>query len=386
MRTAKQVKCAPEGGRRLPLTGKRRWMAAAGHLRPQKQSVIILCYHGVSKSDEHLWNPQLYIQPEVFQRRLGAIRDFGYDVLPLSTALEQMRGKGLAAPTVVITFDDGWHDFHEVAWPILRQFNYPATVYQTTFYSRYNRPIFDTACSYLLWKGVGRTIKDRQIIGNAAPLELTTPHHVEKAREFLLRRAKECNLSAERKDWLLQRLAEAVRVNYETMLASRTLHLMDAAEIREVAQAGIDIQLHTHRHRLPFDKQLFLRELDDNRQFIESATGKSAREFCYPNGAHRSELVSWLREAGIASATTCDPGTASWKSEPLLLPRLADGNSVSQSKFESWLAGTGLIAPTCRHALRSFFSARTRCEVSEPITPTRATETSVSTKAAKTWA
>jgi len=370
---------------RPPNTGTLSLFGAARHLRRYNQSLLILCYHGVSKSDEHLWNPRLYIQPEVFRRRLETIREFGYEVLPLSAALRQMRERSLAAPTVVITFDDGWQDFHRLACPILREFNYPATVYQTTFYSRYNRPIFDTTCSYMLWKGVRRTLCDREVTGSAAPLDLTTPHAVEKARQFLLLRAKERKFSAEQKDGLLQRIAYAVGVDYEAILASRTLHLMNAAEMREVAQAGMDIQLHTHRHRLPFDKRLFFREIEDNRQLIEPATGRPAQEFCYPNGEHRSELVSWLREAGINSATTCEPGRASRNSEPLLLPRLTDANAVSQAKFESWLAGVGLIAPACRRALRSIFVPVSGSSVKapKPATPP-VSETSVSTKAVET--
>ncbi len=367
-----------------------RLLRAARHLKRHSQSLSILCYHGVSKSDEHVWNPRLYIEAEVFRRRLQTIREFGYQVLPLSTALHHMREKRLTAPTVVITFDDGWHDFHSRGWPILRAFGYPATVYQTTYYSQYNRPVFDPACAYLLWKGAGRIIRYRDVDGTTAQLDLTQPAAVEQARQNLLTRAEERNTSAEQKDRLLQRLADAVGVDYGSFLESRTLHLMNDVEVREIAAAGIDVQLHTHRHRLPYNKQLFFRELDENRECIESMTKKPASEFCYPNGAHRPELIGWLREAGITSATTCEPGRASYKSEPLLLPRLTDSSTISQAKFESWLAGIGLIIPRCKRALRSVFvrEATRPPHDEEPIEQAsqRTTEASASTKAAKTSA
>ena len=52
-----------------------------------------------------------------------------------------------------LTFDDGLCDFFSVAFPIVESFGYPVTLYLTTYYVEYNRPVFDPMCSYLLWKG-----------------------------------------------------------------------------------------------------------------------------------------------------------------------------------------------------------------------------------------
>jgi hypothetical protein len=46
-----------------------------------------------------------------------------------------------------------------------------------------------------------------------------------------------------------------------------------------------------------------------------------------------------LRELGVRSATTCDAGLASSRSEPLLLPRVLDGEQVTAVEFEAWLCG-----------------------------------------------
>lgn len=313
--------------------------------------MLILCYHGVSQTDEHEWDPTLYIEANLFRRRMQAIRDFGYQVLPLQEAFDRLRAKSLSGPSAVLTFDDGWHDFHTVAWPILKEFGFPATVYQTSYYSQYNRPVFDPVSRYLLWKGRGQVVAGGIWPGGPA-LDLTTEGGVKAASRAISQAARERKLSAEQKDELLQKLASALSADFNAILASRTLHLMNATEVREIAAAGIDVQLHTHRHRLPVDRKLFFRELDENRAWIESASQMAARRFCYPNGEYRPELVSWLREAGIQCATTCDPGATTRRSDPLLLPRFTDASSISQAKFDSWLSGIGRIAPACRRMLR----------------------------------
>jgi peptidoglycan/xylan/chitin deacetylase (PgdA/CDA1 family) len=107
----------------------------------------------------------------------------------------------------------------------------------------------------------------------------------------------------------------------------------------------VDIQLHTHRHRTPKDRSLFLREIEDNRKSIQAMTNVSATHFCYPSGVYDEAFLPWLEEAGVVSATTCDTGFASRGSHPLLLPRLLDVSGLSDLEFEGWLTGVSAALP-----------------------------------------
>ncbi len=346
------------------------------YFQRNKGILLILCYHGISKSDEHLWRPALYMPRSLFRQRLQTLQDFGYQVLPFSLALQRLYAGTLNEPTVVLTFDDGWHDFYQEAWPELRSFGFPATVYQTTYYSLYQKPVFDTACSYLLWKGRGRTLKDDEIIGTGETFRLDTPAAIHYATDVIMDRQNCSRASAAHKEYILAKLAAHLRIDWNQVLDSRLLHLMTMSEIAEISRNGVDVQLHTHRHRIPVEKKLFLEEIYSNQTSIKEATGKHAAHFCYPNGCYRPELPVWLREAGMASATTCEPGLVGRQSERLLLPRVVDSSTVSQARFESWLAGVGLLAPTYKRKLLSL--VRRRGVVSEEAAfnnaPTQAQE------------
>jgi len=131
---------------------------------------------------------------------------------------------------------------------------------------------------------------------------------------------------------------------------------MTRDEAAEIARNGIDIELHTHRHRTPNDRALFLREIVDNRERIERIRDGVARHFCYPSGVYRPEFLPWLREAGVTTATTCDPGLASRRSDPLLLPRLVDTSFLSPLDVEGWMTGmSGFFMPrkASAHVARS---------------------------------
>ena len=315
--------------------------------RWRSQRLLILGYHGISLDDEHEWNPHLYMSQDDFANRMALLKSGGYRVLPLDLALRLLRDNELPSKSVVLTFDDGFYDFYERAHPILRQFGYPATLYLTTYYCGYNKPVFDVICAYLLWKGRGAIINGTGMREDDGDLDLRTPAGRTLAYTAIYRFAHRSGFTAERKNELAATLAERVGVSYDDILTRRILHLMSPDEIRQLPDDGVDIQLHTHRHRTPLDRALFLRELSDNTECIVRMTDPPSlpTHFCYPSGVHRPEFLPWLREAGVVSATTCAHGMASRRSDPLLLPRLLDTSEVAPIEFEGWLAGVAALLP-----------------------------------------
>jgi hypothetical protein len=93
-----------------------------------------------------------------FRKRMALLREAKCSVVNLGEALKRLDQGTLPPRSVVLTFDDGFADFYDVAWPILREFGFPATVYLTTYYMARNLPVFDPALYYLLWKGRGRQL------------------------------------------------------------------------------------------------------------------------------------------------------------------------------------------------------------------------------------
>ncbi len=309
--------------------------------------LLILGYHGVSLEDEHEWDPGLYLSPADLEARLELLRRERYTVLPLGDAGRMLAERTLPERSVVLTFDDGYFDFRARAWPLLESYSVPATVYLTTYYSRYNRPIFDVACSYVLWKGRGGTLRTSRITGAADGPSFLLASGEERSRAvgWMKQRAHEGRFGAEEKDEFTARVAAAVGVDYAALLEKRILHLLNDSEVKELSGRGVDFELHTHRHRVPRERAAFEREVEDNRSAIAAMTGKRPSHFCYPSGGYAPEFLSWLAGLGIETATTCRPGLASESSHPLLLPRLMDGASLSVVEVESWLSGLARFLP-----------------------------------------
>ncbi len=113
--------------------------------RWRQQRLLILCYHGTSLADEHLWRPGLYMDPTTFGQRLEILKRGRYPVLPLVEGLQRLQHGTLPSRSVVITFDDGTYDFYKQAFPRLKSYGFPVTVYQTTYYTDFERPVCSTS-------------------------------------------------------------------------------------------------------------------------------------------------------------------------------------------------------------------------------------------------
>jgi peptidoglycan/xylan/chitin deacetylase (PgdA/CDA1 family) len=311
----------------------------------RQNRLLILAYHGFSQEDEHLWNPDLFMHPDYFRARIELLNKRGCTVLPLGEAIRRLYANDLPENCVALTFDDGYYDFYKVAHPILKEFKFPATVYLTTFYVHYNRPVFDAICSYILWKGQNATLDLREITGQEGKLDLSGDAARAAACDFLIGFARQHKFSVEEKDALATKLARQLKIDYDALCAKRILHLLNPEEVGQLAAEGVDVQLHTHRHCSPLNRQLFGKEIEDNRNSIREMTGYWARHFCYPSGNFDDVLLTWLKELNVVSATTCDPGLASHSSNQLLLPRLVDTTPLSPIEFEGWLTGVSAALP-----------------------------------------
>jgi peptidoglycan/xylan/chitin deacetylase (PgdA/CDA1 family) len=311
---------------------------AAG-TRWRDERLLILCYHGVSLEDEHLWQPTTYISCGDLEARLRHLKDERYNVLSLEEAMRGLSKGTLPSRSVVLTFDDGFYDFRERAWPLLRAFGFPATLYLTTYYSMYNRPIFRLTASYMLWRSRQKTVGPDPGIGILEPMTLRTRLERSKVIRLLSEFVEQRDFSGRDKDALLERLARLLGFDFEWLLRRRILHLLKPEEVSRLAAEGLDVQLHAHRHRLPADRELLRQEIEENRKRITEYTGKRPVHFCYPNGRFNFSVLPWLNEFQVETATTCITGFASAQSNRLLLPRYVDGSDKGVTEVAGWLSG-----------------------------------------------
>lgn len=90
---------------------------------------IILMYHNIDVPPKGARIPNLFVTPRMFRFQMWYLRAAGFKVVSIQNMLDSVSRGDLRRDLVAITFDDGYVDFYTNAFPVLKQYGYPSTVY-----------------------------------------------------------------------------------------------------------------------------------------------------------------------------------------------------------------------------------------------------------------
>jgi len=304
-----------------------------------RRHLRILCYHGFAISDENQFRPGLFMDAGKFESRMQFLKRSGCCVLPLDQAHRLLRQKKLPKYPVVITVDDGFYSTFKLAQPVFLKYSFPATVYVTSYYCAKETPVFRLVVQYVFWK----CAKEIDLSGLGLPAPITTApianrEHRDRVMWQLIRFG-ESEIDEPARCELAAAIASRSGIDYLQITQSRMMNLMTHREITEMAEAGLDVQLHTHRHCLPNEKQAAQREVEQNRDYLEPLVGRKLNHLCYPSGIYSQDHWPWLQEVQIESATTCEVGLNYSDTPALGLKRFLDGDNIEKIDFEAELSG-----------------------------------------------
>ncbi len=94
----------------------------------QGQYVVpIMMYHRISLADE---SPMNTVSPKNFAKQMDFLKRNGYQVITMDDLIEGTKvRKKFPHKKVVITFDDGYRDNYKNAFPILKEYHFPAAIF-----------------------------------------------------------------------------------------------------------------------------------------------------------------------------------------------------------------------------------------------------------------
>lgn len=93
---------------------------------------IVLTYHNIGKAPKGARLPGLYVSPAVFRLQMRYLKAAGFTVVPLDEIMNFISGQSQIKRPVALTFDDGFQDFNDNAWPVLKAMGFPVTVFIVT--------------------------------------------------------------------------------------------------------------------------------------------------------------------------------------------------------------------------------------------------------------
>ena len=319
----------------------RRWrFPGAFHRRNEGVSgprFAILCYHRIGIHGVPLYSG---LPRRVFEKQIAYLRKH-YRILSLEELLEQRESAKSDKPGIVITFDDGYADLYSEAFPVLRKYEVPATIYLVAGAIQSGEiPWYDRIFVAFQIAPADRLMKELGLPG-ATDLETPKQRLVAAARYIFILRALADTERRERCDFL-QRLFPLPR----GPIMNRMLNW---DQIRQMQSAGISFGSHTVSHPVlsrvsPHD---LLRELRDSRQVLETELQRPVPDFSYPFGSQDSfndDTCTQLAALHYRSAVTSLPGLNTRETNPLALHRVTYCETSSLAIFAARLSRLFLSA------------------------------------------
>ncbi len=301
------------------------WLGTTRH----HPGFTILAYHRVWEHPDPYYPVPYGVSLKVFQAQLELVKRF-CTVLSLDEMLARLdAGQPLPRRCVAITFDDGYRDVAALAWPLLKHYGLPMTLYAAV----------DALERGWLWpdllRHAIRTTRAARVelesLKNGSSIfdlsteagRLLTVKHLD-ARLKTLPDELKWRVLEELSRKLLRMSPEAVRLR-RLMLSWR--------ELKTLAAEGVAIGSHTLTHPIltQASDAAIARELTQSRHRLEEALDGVVAHFAYPNGQAADvspRLAQRVAAAGYRSAVTMISGINAPSDDRYLLKRI-NGAQVS---------------------------------------------------------
>jgi peptidoglycan/xylan/chitin deacetylase (PgdA/CDA1 family) len=303
----------------------------------KRNQLVILMYHGVIRSPLEVYD-WCFVDEASFRSQMKYLKRH-FEVISLSAAVERLRNAKIHQPTAVITFDDGFQNNYDIAFPILRQAKLPATIFlvtrlvntdNTIWFCYLNRSLAETQKTYLDWDG------NRFNLSSAATKAMTSSTIQKKLKKY-----PHPQLLIELRKIVLE-LGDDPDRPIEIGSAFR---MLSHEAISEMATSGlIEFGAHTHSHAI-----LSLLSAKERYDEIERAvtainklTGHPCVFFAYPNGRtedYNAETIEILKASGMHASVTAIEGSNDERTHKMELRRYGIGADLNLDKFKRKMQG-----------------------------------------------
>jgi peptidoglycan/xylan/chitin deacetylase (PgdA/CDA1 family) len=306
----------------------------------------ILMFHRVcprSSNSRIRGNAGLEVTPEYLEKTILFLLQNNYEIVSLTRVAQILSGAYIKKKIAVFTFDDGYVDNYVHAYPILKKYSVPFTIYVTT-----NLPDGEA----ILWWYL---LEDLVLKENQINFEIN-----EQCYQFSCASLRE-------KDWAYQEIHKIIlngpsnhikqRIrqvfkNYDVSFQEKTSQLsLTWEQIREMSEDPlVEIGAHTINHealdKLPESEAR--KEMEDSRDLIESKIDQNVEHFSYPFGTQNEageREFSIAKECGFKTSTTTRISNIFPEHKDLLqqLPRIPVNQKRDQGDINYlnlWLSGT----------------------------------------------
>ena len=301
-------------------------------------TATILCYHGIYSAPLPfpIW---IQLSASLFEAQLQMLSRH-YKCISLQALIDQLKQGKIKGNPVVVTFDDGFASNYHLAFPLLKKYEVPATIYVTanlvgtseyTWSDRIAAILITTNKATIEFSGSVLPIGDQQekAIAYRKILNGLKSKHPVEINTWIGAEMNEHELEKE----------QMVRPDLFAVFSHLTWPHIDEMLASGLVNIGSHGLNHSILARLGIEEAS--KEIIESKKMIESKTGKPVTDFAYPNGTEvdfGSEHRALLQQHGYCSVAVSIAEHIGRDSDPMQLPRICIGEGVSVEGLEHAIA------------------------------------------------
>ncbi len=268
----------------------------------RRNDIKILAYHKISDDLPNYLGLNTTIAG--FEKQIRYLKQH-YNVISLSDAVDLIQsGEKLSEDVVVITFDDGYKDNYTNAFPIIKKYNIPVTIFLAAGLIGSKRNLWFGNITEML-TGTTKNSIDLEIFG-LGKYPIDRLKQKEKAIITIIKYAKK--LRKEEIQSLIKCISEKLEINY-----SESEQMLSWDEIIEMKKNGVSFGTHTMTHTILTNISLKESEYEivESKRLIEERLKAKVSFLSYPNGSaadFNKEIIKILKDNGFSCACTLVSG------------------------------------------------------------------------------
>ncbi len=282
--------------------------------RYSRNDVAVLMYHRVipMKDMSSAVQAGMVVEPDTLDLHIKYLRNH-FEIIPLSDLTSDRHGFARdlrKRPSCVLTFDDGWRDFYQYAYPILQMHGAPATVFLPTNFIGTDQWFWTDRVGILLdrvsesrdLEKCGSLFSD-SLLRDLVRMQGTQETKLEKAIALLKPH------SIEKIEGLLSELSATL--GEDSTPAGRAF--LSWEEVQEMSRSRlVCFGSHTAGHPIltTLTEEQAQHELRESMDVLidHNVTDTNFISFCYPNGSYSERLGELVRKTGYHLAVTTQNG------------------------------------------------------------------------------
>lgn len=261
--------------------------------------LVVFNYHSFSKYNNYIFKRGFITETgyqKRFEKQLKFIRKH-YNICNPRDFYNSKQQNGIS---IFLTFDDGYKDNYDIAYPLLKKYSIPAAFFIVTSLPDTNDWLFHDKLRFLVQNG--------KIIQDEAEEVLTKLNQGEDIKQEFVQKVED-----EWKNFEMPRL------------------MMNWKEIKEIDNSGFIVGSHTHMHKplLFLDSSQREEELKRSIEILSHKLNKEITHFAYPNGLYDNDCFKMFNNSSLQFVYTTKPGINKQTDSPYEIKRIGINASDS---------------------------------------------------------